>query len=1015
MDQEVNSPISPKSTLIAGDIKKECKTDSTDSVLEKNLKENHVDLKKEFYKDVNSHDKIDTPIVGETIEESVMIVKGEGSGKECDTGNPDETNTQNEASKNEDVKKPKLWSIETICSSSKEVREEISVPKTGFFFGDDSVPCFNNVSNGENSVIKDEKLIVDPLKKNEELKIENKKNEIDSTTLSYSDESLKKECSSTNEDNLSSNNVSKQSVFNIKVHEEEVQITERKANEVFTKSNSNVNEDTHQTSVDIHCLPQEPHLLQTSQVVDSNDANESHTSDITAKCDDTDHNVSNNIYKNKIIDKHKIISDSEKVDSKNIEDQKSTECASSHINESKQTVEQEKLSLKSDGSSKGENEKQSKNDLQIPSKITDPNSDALVLDSKVETDKQSINEINQYNEIENVSTSFEKVVNKESPTNIVKECVDINEQKSIDMVEQKSCESDKKNVITDNQMFLNESSIIYNKEEALAHLISKNNETDKELTENIYNPIQSTDDSITNATSTNDDLSQHTSNEYLTTNTIDLSSKMHDQTKTDTIIPCIKTSKLIDDDHINKKPANTSYNISNIINTEATVSSDSVKAQEQSTNFDTNKNKQLDISHIIDKNNLEKNIILEEKKVIMNVDSPVVTNNKHSLDNILKKSDKMKDVIELSNWEKKTSNEIEISDKPVPSSFKYDLQTMVKPEINIEKFETKCMDISNDLTVVREECNLTENNKNIAHVVSKVQEKEIVEAVDEIQSVKEKKTVDTIDEVPIIQEKETVEKTHNISSIQEKKINQIPSVPEKKIVEISNKIPSLQKKITVGTFEKISSIQEKKIVETINEIPSTEETKIVVKIDEIPGSLEKKIVDTVEKIQSIEVKETFDTIDKIPSSSEKEMFEMENKISSIEEKEIVDTVNKIPSLQEKEIVDTVDKMSTVVKNDEYSVITTEQCSKDTIKEENYMETNPKTEEIKPNEKSNLRNADKKSDSIYEEKSGSEEDEVKIASDNDENLVHNKSKTMEVSKDSYEEIADKALQYGKIEI
>lgn len=998
LDQEVNSPTSPNSTPVIEDIKKECKIiDSTISESEKNPNENSVEnninLKKEFYEDDNMNGKTNVPIVGETIEESVMIVKGEGSGKECDTGNPDETNTQNETSKNEDVKKPKLWSIETICSSSKEVREEIiSVPKTGFFFGDDSVPCFNNVSNGENSHIKEDKLIVDPLKENEELENKSKTDETDSTTLSHSEESLNKECSSKNEDDLASNNISKQSVFNIKVHEEEVQITERKANEVFTKSNSNIKEDIQQTnvytptSVDTYSKPQESQLHETSQVFGTNDDNQSHVSNITDKSDDTGHTVSSNIYENKIIDKHKIISDSEEAEYKNIkDDQQSTEYASSHISVEKQTVEQENLSSKSDGSYV-EVKNQQKNDHQSHTEIADLKTDEHIFDSKIEIDKQFINKINQDDEVEKVSTSYENVITKESPINIVKECVNINDQKNVDMVDQKSCELDKKifmNVVTENQISLNTSSIS-TKEEAITHLISGNNETNKEVSKDINKPIQTTNDSVTNATYTNYDLNQHTSNEYSSVNTIGLNSKAYDQTITDTINPCIRTSKLIDDDQFNKKSVNTSHNISNIINTEENVSK-SVEAKEQSTNIDANKNKQLDICQILDKNNLEKNI-LKEQKIVMNVDSPAVSNNKHSLDNILKKSDRIKDVVEFPNLDKKTTEQIEPTDKSAPSDLELSLQKMVKPEINIEKSETKCINISNDLTIAKEECNLIKNNESIALNIPSVQEKKI-ETIHKIQSIKEKEVVKTIDEISNVQKKEIVETVDKIQNIKEKKTvktcDKISSVQEKEIVEIINKIPSVQEKEKVETINTISSVQEKKIVESI---------------DKIPNSQEKEIVETTDKISNLQ---------------DEEIVNIDNQIPNIEEKETVDIIDKIPSSQKKEIVDPVDKTS---KNDDKNtVITMEQYSVDAIKEDDCRKTNPKTEEIKQNIKYNLTISENKNDSIHKEKLNLEEEEVKNALGDDENLLHDRSETMEVSKEVDEENINEALQNGKIKL
>ncbi|XP_050549090.1 remodeling and spacing factor 1-like isoform X2 [Daktulosphaira vitifoliae] len=180
--------------------------------------------------------KKNNPIEGETIEESVIIIKGEGTGHECNTGNPDENESNDEISKTEEVKKPKLWSIETICSSSKEVQEEVvPVSNTGFFFGDGSVPCIPNITSINNPILNYE----DSTSKNEKDSNE-KTNLYDSNIISNSENvessKLLVNTASTNInsiEDMSSKIILKQSVFNIKVHEEEIQITEHSSNEMF--------------------------------------------------------------------------------------------------------------------------------------------------------------------------------------------------------------------------------------------------------------------------------------------------------------------------------------------------------------------------------------------------------------------------------------------------------------------------------------------------------------------------------------------------------------------------------------------------------------------------------------------------------------------------------------------------------------------------------------------------------------------------------------------------------------
>lgn len=324
--------------------------------LEKNCVEEN-DLEKESENNV--------PIVGEAIEESVMIVKGEGSGQECDTGNPDETDTQNETSKSEDIKKPKLWSIETICSSSKEVQEEvISVPTTGFFFGDSSVPCFSNVHNGEKSCLNEKKIEVDLSKANDKESTNCKKlNEIDSSSLNNVD----KESNPKNKEEFSGKQNSKQSIFNIKVHEKEIQITEHnvsEVNEVYTKSESIIKNDIpkanacESTSVDVQNKSQ---LNIATQSLNTNENDQSLTIDEIDKC-----GTKNTVFPDKIIkEPPKINIANEEIKIKlDVDDsagQQPTNDTIPDIDMSKETVKQQKSSVHLEENKKENTELQTEN------------------------------------------------------------------------------------------------------------------------------------------------------------------------------------------------------------------------------------------------------------------------------------------------------------------------------------------------------------------------------------------------------------------------------------------------------------------------------------------------------------------------------------------------------------------------------------------------------------------------------------------------------------------------------
>lgn len=69
------------------------------------------------------------PKFSDVIEEPVMFVHGSGSGQDCLTGNPDEVDESIDDKSPE--KKPKLWSIDAICSSEKLLNESLKQNSSG--------------------------------------------------------------------------------------------------------------------------------------------------------------------------------------------------------------------------------------------------------------------------------------------------------------------------------------------------------------------------------------------------------------------------------------------------------------------------------------------------------------------------------------------------------------------------------------------------------------------------------------------------------------------------------------------------------------------------------------------------------------------------------------------------------------------------------------------------------------------------------------------------------------------
>lgn len=688
-ENESPSNLNPeKHSPITENNKKECSTtESTTVELVKN----------EYDEDDDSSIKSNCPIVGEEIEESVMIVKGEGSGQECDTGNPDETNTQNDTSKNEDVKKPKLWSIEAICSSSKEVKEEIvSVPTTGFFFGDDSVPCFNNVSNGENSSIDDSKLKVvqsnesieeskkskiiveEPNKStktdeelcinketNEEINKNEKLDEIDTTTT-HSIKSL-------NLDEFSCKNVSKQSVFNIKVHEEEVQITERKANEVFTKSETSIK-----------------HV--TTNVYD--------TTEMFADNKDNQPQISSKINKYDAVHK----TECNKIDADQTYDQP-TDHTNSNISTGIKVDEQKSPNVKLEENTmcnidqQLEENKKEEIDQQSTPKIVD---EPIITNENNKLENEiKLNESNQLITSKSSQSDEEKTLDNRC------EKIKLNESfaRTVGQYDDDTIEQPSTHVVEKNACILDTSS---------SNLTDQSITSDNQILENksIIDNEKPIDDLETSATYSNNDLKQHTKYDNSIINDIASSSKAHDQTLTDNVNQCSQISKQVDGNQNTNKSKKTSHTISNIMDTDIIVVSDSVKTYEQSINsIDT------EIKYPEHFPN-EKNVCQEKKPSVVNIDCPKVFNSKHSLNNILNKLDDVKEILECPNSD--SSNvDLEIN--------KIDL---VKPEVEIkEESNLKSKDTLNDLTVLKED-KIIENEKNISHIISSVSEnqKEVIDA-----------------------------------------------------------------------------------------------------------------------------------------------------------------------------------------------------------------------------------------------------------------------------------------------
>lgn len=763
LDQEKNSPMSPATSIIENNDKMEhnksdieSKENLIDQFSKENSLENPVHLERKLDESSDevdySHNKI--PVVGEAIEESVMIVQGEGSGQECDTGNPDEISTQNDTSKNEDVKKPKLWSIETICSSSKEVREEtINVPPmSGFFFGDNSVSCFSNVSNREISHPNEEKLGVESSSKenSDELKKNKKLAENDSTT-SFENKS---ECDTKNHMELSDHTVSKQSVFNIKVHEEEVQITERNANEVFVKSESSIVNDAQKTNVfesTSVSMCSEPLKPSNTQVFENND---------DSKLDSED-----------TIDDKKMnsidieIESKQKLENKNI-NQQYIDNTNLTINVDKQIAKKEILSenledIKNNESAlKLESNQQSIINIDQNIKTVKP-----IVDNMIKINTETASEINKNYEVEKINISCVNDKANEPLVNAIDESTD--SIKKYDDVVVDSC------VLKNNQIQKNDCLIIDNKE-IIVNTIDEDKTNDTQVSDGVFHLVKPVDSS---ETSTNDQLNQCTELNNLSLNQIDCSSKIHTKTVKENVDHCFENSKQITDDQKNEKSKEISHNISKIIHTGI---SESEKANEQ-------------LSNSINENKL-KNNFQEKNKCTLNLDSQLIASNKHKLDKISQKSDDINQISKSLNSENETNEDLKLKYKPDHPIVKTESLKIISQEskLNIEESQIEETNILNVLTPVKDNDNSVEDINTSVLLIPKVNEKQIVDKIDDI-------SVSQIDD-----DKLKVVSLKQCSKDIIKKENVVINYME---IKRKNKFLECENKIDVNSENKLDSIE----------------------------------------------------------------------------------------------------------------------------------------------------------------------------------------------------------------
>jgi len=404
-----------------------------------------------------------------------------------------------------------------------------------------------------------------------------------------------------------------------------------------------------------------------------------------------------------------------------------TDLTNSDIQMGKKIKEQDNLSMKLEENIKSnidqqlkenikeEIDQQLENDQESTPKVGEPiKIDKHTLNYKIQSNEQLTGKNNQSDDGKIVDNSGEKIISNESFANTVGQYTDINEQPSIDVVEQNKCMLDTslsnvvdQSIITDNQILANKCTTI-DIEEPVDNLAEENEP--EQLSEHTEN-VQNTDNLKTNAAYSNNDNSIR--------NAIASSSKAYDQTSTDNVDQCSTTIKQVVGNQNNNTSKKTSHNISNIINTDVIVINDSVETNKQIVNSGDIEIKQLEHFQITN----EKNISQEKKISVSNIDCPKDFSNKHSLNKILQKSDDIK----------------EMSVCPNSKSFNVDLEVdqigLVKSEveINVEESNLKSKDILKDLTVIKED-KLTENENNISLINSSVLEdqKEIVDAINKV-------------------------------------------------------------------------------------------------------------------------------------------------------------------------------------------------------------------------------------------------------------------------------------------
>lgn len=863
--------------------------DLLDQFSKENSIKNPMNLKRKLNEENSSLDR--SPIVGETIEESVMIVKGEGSGQDCDTGNPDETNTQNETSKNEDVKKPKLWSIETICSSSKEVQEEtIHVPMSGFFFGDNSVHCFNSVSNGESSHLNEKNIEDNSSKKDDK---EKKPDHIGST--STSDESFNIEGNIKNDSELSGIKASKQSVFNIKVHEEEVQITERNANEVFAKTETNLKDDEQKKNICESTSVSES--INKSQETISPQALESDKHNkLYSSCETSNLDTDNNDNQNKTNDEHKVISVNKKFECKEIE---------KNINTDKQHRDTDvssdldkhvgKYGSPNENAEKdGDNEtvQELETDLQTSKKV-DQNikTDEHVLENDLNINEQSKTQINKNYEIETKNPNCKNDETNELLENTKDQSIETNNH-NINVVEQ-TCLLDKKLTnIDDTSVTINdktqkkECNVIDDKIEIL-NAINEDNETDSKISEDVHQHVETIDSSESKVIPSNDSFDQSTETDYLTINKTENKNIIQDQTSIN-INQCIEISKQIKDHQNDEKLKETSHIICNIINTdiskniniEKLTMANKIDNTDVSKSTETNKQLTRDNRNKIIDTDVSENIKTNEQSTSHNISNIIETDVSTSIEKNEQPSlHSMSNIIETDVGKSNNIDELLISHN-ISKTMETDINESIKSN---EQLANTIISKTEPL----ENCQISSKN-NLVKNVNQEDNNLIVNSSIQIPS-NNKHCLDTI-----LQESDEIKEIPKNSKVEIKtvKINTLESeVKTKESETVKTNIS------TALAFQKDSEqIEEKN--STVLKIPNLHEkqNEIIDKINEFPRS-QSQIID--EELNVVSVKQCTKNIIKTKleiDSAETKMMKSKkekNKLSNTENKVNTCVVEKL--------------------------------------------------------------------------------------------------------------------------